>query len=358
VNQESLAGKEATGGPFVSTVLGPIAPGQVGVTLMHEHLTTDVARALGHHDPGIEQRRGVLARVDATLAAVAELGVRTFVDVGTQQFGPSPLFLLAAAARSRVHIVSAIGCFPLDMMPAPSWAYPPATQRQIEEELLALAEHGVYAAGVRPGILKLGTGLGGINELEERFFRAAGAVHRRTGLAVTTHSHMTRLAEEQVDLLADAGVDLRRVVIGHIGWGSSKHDVERHAALADRGVTLGLDMIGLNERPIDEYVDIAVDLIHAGYTDRIVFAHDSTAVSRGLREIYGEGFTAGDPTIIHRVFVPKLRDRGVDEATIETILIDNPRRILTIDPRLHPDTGLAEAHDALDEIVPFDLRPA
>jgi predicted metal-dependent phosphotriesterase family hydrolase len=355
---ECLAATKAVSAPFVSTVLGPIDPGEVGVTLMHEHLTTDVPRALGYRDAGIEQRRGVLARVDATLAVVADLGVKTFVDVGTQQFGPSPLLLLAAAGRSRVHIVCAVGCFPLDMMPAPAWAYPPATQSDIEEELLTLAERGVDSAGVRPGILKLGTGLSGINELEERFFRAAGAVHRRTGLAVTTHSHMTHLAEEQADLLADAGVDLGRVVIGHIGWGSSKHDVDRHAALADRGVTLGLDMIGLNERSLDEYVDIAVDLIRGGYSDRIVIAHDSTAASRGLSEIYGTGFTSGDPTVIHRVFLPKLRDRGVDEATIERILVANPRRILTIDPHLYPETRLAEAHDAPEAIVPFGVRSA
>jgi phosphotriesterase-related protein len=343
----------STSEPFVSTVLGPIAPEALGVTLMHEHLLTDVARALTASLQGIEDRAEVLAMIEQQLRAVEGVGVATFVDVSTQQFGASPLLMRAAAARTAVHIVCAVGCFPLDMMPAPAWAYPPATLGDIEERLWELATHGVGGSGVRPGILKLGTGRGAISEIEEMMFRAAAAVQRRTGLGITTHTTMTMLAEEQSDLLIDAGADVRRCVIGHIGWGTGRDDLARHVAIAERGVTLGLDMVGLGERSVDEFVDLAADLIHAGYAEQLILAHDSTAVSRGLAEIFQETFVPGDPTTIHRELLPKLRERGVDEATIHQILVENPRRILTIDPALYPDTELNQPTAAPSATVPF-----
>ena len=108
------------------------------------------------------------------------------------------------------------------MLPAPPWAYPPAATEDIEQRLLGFAEQGNRRQRSPARDLKLGTGSAAINEVEERVFRAAAAVQRRTGMAITTHAHETKLAEAQADLLAEAGADVSRCVIGHIGWGTGR----------------------------------------------------------------------------------------------------------------------------------------
>jgi predicted metal-dependent phosphotriesterase family hydrolase len=344
------------GAPFVSTILGPVAPESLGMTSMHEHLICDVSYALGLVGEPI-QSLGALARIDECLAPAIDTGLRTFVDVSTQQFGASPLMMLAVAQRTGIHIVSAIGCFPLDEMPAPGWAYPPATVDDITERFVGWAEHGVQESGIRPGILKLGTGVTAITKLEENVFRAAVATQRQTGLAITTHTHETRLAEEQTTLLEEAGADLDRVVIGHMGWGTGAGDLNRHVALAERGVTLGFDLIGLPGRTLEEYAEMTVDLVEAGHAERIVLATDSVAVSRGLFEIWGDGFLQGDFAILTRDFLPLLRERGLDEATIEQIMVENPRRVLTIDPARYPTTRLAAPPTAPRAVVPIPCVP-
>ena len=64
-------------------------------------------------------------------------------------------------------------------------------------------------------------------------------------------------------------------------------------------MVLGLDMIGLGLRSIEEYADMTVDLIEAGYAEQIILSHDSTAVSRGLAETFRDDYPpSADPNTI------------------------------------------------------------
>ena len=88
----------------------------------------------------------------------------------------------------------------------------------------------------------MATGGRAVSETEEMVLRAAATAQRETGLAITTHTHFTRFAEQQVDIFEAAGADLDRIVIGHIGWGSTPADFALHERLAKRGVNLGLGL--------------------------------------------------------------------------------------------------------------------
>ncbi len=340
----------------MQTVRGPIAPEELGQTLMHEHLLIDWPRSLGLTTTSLETSAAI-DQVVACLDACQALGVSSFVDVGAEHFGPSPLFLLAVAARTSLHIVASTGCFTAEMLPPPGWAYPPATVDDIASRFIRAASEGQAGSGVKPGVIKIGTGDRTITEIEERIFRAAAATQRRTGLAITTHTNLTHLAIEQVDLLEAAGADLDRVVIGHIGWGTGPADFEFHERLVERGVTIGLDLVGSPARSDDEYARIALDLIHAGFASRILFSHDGVGCSRGLVEVFGRDWLSGDFGMVHRRLLPLLRQAGVDEKTIHDILVENPKRILTIDPKRYPgaaDTLLKE--DRVDPLAAFDYR--
>jgi phosphotriesterase-related protein len=323
---------------------------------MHEHLLIDWPRSLGLTTTPIETSAAV-DRVVACLDACQEVGVSSIVDVGAEPFGPSPLFLLAVAARTAVHIVASTGCFTSEMLPPPGWAYPPATVDDIAARFIRAATAGQAGSGVKPGLIKVGTGDRTITEIEERIFRAAAVTQRRTGMAITTHTNLTHLAMEQVDLLEDSGADLDRVVIGHVGWGTGPGDFELHERLVKRGVTVGLDLVGSPARSDEQYARIALDLIHAGFSSRILFSHDGVGYSRGLAEVFGRDWLSGDFGIVHRRLLPLLREAGVEEKTIQEVLVENPRRILTIDPKRYPgaaDTLLQS--ELLDPVAEFEYR--
>jgi phosphotriesterase-related protein len=333
----------STDTPFIQTVKGPIAPESLGQTLMHEHLTADWPYALGQAKtreetvPVIERTLEVLERTHAA-------GINAFVDVGTELFGPSPLFLLCIAAQTPVHIVCSTGCFASDMLPPPGWTYSPNGPEEIAEHFVRAATHGLEGSGVKPGVIKIATSGQTITDLEKRVFGAAAIAQQRTGLAITTHTFATAWALEQVDVLEEAGADLDRVVIGHIGWGSTPDDRELHRGLAERGVVLGLDCVSQPCLSIDGYADIAADLVEQGHADKIVFSHDTAAYPRGLYEIFGPDWLKGEFTYVSNELIPALRERGVDQAAINQIMVETPKRILSVDPGRYPgakDTLLA-----------------
>jgi len=71
-------------------------------------------------------------------------------------------------------------------------------------------------------------------------------------------------------------------------------------------------------------VELLMHLIDAGFVDQLIIANDTS------------GYALGWPTPIHpyahllRYYVPKLRQGGATEKHIETLLVDNPRRVLPI----------------------------
>ena len=65
-------------------------------------------------------------------------------------------------------------------------------------------------------------------------------------------------------------------------------------------------------------------LIEHGHLDRVVVAHDICYLTR-LVAFGGHGYGH-----IFASVVPMMRRRGFSEAEIQAILVDNPRRLLTV----------------------------
>lgn len=344
----------ASAAPFIQTVAGRIPPQALGQTLAHEHLLVDWPWALGQTRERCETR-AVIDYIVSVLNQAHAHGIRACVDVGTELFGPSPMALIAIAAQTPVHIVCSTGCFAQDMLPPPWWVYPPATPRDIAARFIQAATHGQKGSGVKPGVIKIATSGEMVTTIEKNVFIAAAMAQRETGLAITTHAFLTRWAEEQVDILEEAGADLDRVIIGHIGWGSTRDDKARHAALLKRGVNIGVDIVASPARSTEECADIIADLVEAGHGKQIVVSHDRSAFSRGLRETFGPDWMSTDFTEISRSLAPALEQRGVDARTIQGLLADTPCRILTIDPARYPNTlSTLCREEMIDPRAPYD----
>ncbi len=169
----------------VQTVLGPIDPADLGVTLPHEHTQISLWEIPGRWDYWQLTRDEPIILEE--LARFRAAGGGALVDVTLPGVGRDPAWLAGIARASGLHVVMGCGWY--------RGAYYPAEARidrrsvdDLADELVREATDGVGPDGVRPGIIgEIGTDKPWVSAAEERVHRAAARAARRTGLAITTH---------------------------------------------------------------------------------------------------------------------------------------------------------------------------
>jgi phosphotriesterase-related protein len=110
---------------------------------------------------------------------------------------------------------------------------------------------------------------------ERRVFRAVGKAHLATNLAIFTHTGIPgKAAIEQLDILEDAGVDPRRVAIGHLG-NLPDPDLYVQKTICRRGAYVGFDRLGGNGDA--RQVPMVMGLIEAGFADNILLSSDASS---------------------------------------------------------------------------------
>lgn len=310
--------------PHVQTVLGPIDPAELGVTLPHEHTQITLWQVPGRWDYWQLTRDRELILEE--LAAFRASGGGAVVDLTLPGVGRDPDWLSDIASASGLHLVMGCGWY--------REAYYPAEARidrrsvdDLAEELVREAREGVGLSGVRPGIIgEIGTDKPWLSAQEERVHRAAARAARTTGLAVTTHAVLSPVGLAQLRIFEEEGADPARVVIGHA---DSYPDLGYLLAVVERGANVEFDFLGMAFTPVERHgegrtVTLLCDLLARGHLDRILLSQDVCHDSQ-LRRYEGQGYTYLD-----RVFLPRLRAAGVSDDEIAAMTIANPRRVLTI----------------------------
>jgi len=186
---------------------------------------------------------------------------------------------------------------------------------------------GIAGSGVKAGMLKCATDEPGITPGWARVLRAVARAHRETGVPISTHTHAaTRRGLEQQEVFAAEGVDLSRVVIGHSG---DTTDVAYLEELIANGSYLGMDRFGIDLVPFADRVGIVATMCERGHADRMVLSHDASCFIDWLpNDLLPVVMPNWHYLHIHRDVLPALRERGVTDEQIRTMLVDNPRRIL------------------------------
>ena len=316
----------------VETVRGAIGTTDLGVTLMHEHVFVLSPEIMANYPEGWGDET---AREDAAvekLNALKAAGVDTIVDptvIGLGRYIPR---IQRVAARTDLQIVVATGVYTYGDVPMYFHFTGPGTALNGPETMTDLfirdITEGIAGTGVKAAILKCATDEAGITPGVDRVLRATAAAHRATGVPITTHTHAhSRRGLEQQRIFAEEGVDLSRVVIGHSG---DSTDLDYLEELIAAGSYLGMDRFGIdNILSFDDRVDTVVTMCQRGHADKMVLAHDASCYIDWLPE-------AALPLVlpnwhylhIHNDVLPALRQRGVTEDQITTMLVENPAAIL------------------------------
>jgi phosphotriesterase-related protein len=310
----------------INTVTGTVTTDKLGTTLMHEHLLVGWAGwELDCKAPRFD-RKTALKRAVERLRELKDLGLSTFLDPCPNDIGRDVVFMAEVADASGVNIICTTGLYKEDLG---NTVY--MKQRSVEEIAdiyTAELTEGIGETGIKAALIKCATGKDRITQYEEKCLRAAARASKRTGAPITTHTDDGTMGREQLDIFESEGVDLHKVIIGH-SCGSA--DLRYHTDMLDRGCYLGFDRFGLEFLQPDRLrLASLIGLLGIGFEQQIVLSHDSVAcvLGRGLGlppEIM-ESIRNWEPTHIFKHILPALRNAGVPEKKISTMMVDNPRR--------------------------------
>ena len=147
------------------------------------------------------------------------------------------------------------------------------------------------------------------------------------------------LVLEIVDILRDAGADLPHIVISHVDqWGFSLTDTWQK--IADVGCYIEFDSFGNEGIFLDPQTNTLVQ-----------YAHDDVLLVKQIKQLIAQGYLSqllvscdicyrhmlvayGGYGYAHilRSIVPVMKWVGMSQEEIDTLLIENPRRLLTFAP--------------------------
>jgi phosphotriesterase-related protein len=337
----------------VQTVLGSIAPEAMGITLPHEHLlidfevmfveppaATDRGRAwqpvtmenLGWVRQNFNSNLDNLRLLDEQVARDEILlfkhaGGATVVDPTPVTLARDPQALARIARATGLNIVMGAGYYV-------HASHPPDMDRRSDDdltrEMIADVTSGVGDTGVRAGLLgEIGTTYPWTAN-EQKVLRAAIVAQRQTGAPLMIHpGRHPRMPMELAEFVQKHGGDLRRTIMCHID--RTIADVRAVVDLAQTGIWLEYDLFGLENSyyPYNPSFDMPNDggrmahvlaLMKAGHGDQLLLSHD-IAYKTSLVKYGGYGY--------HHLLVnvaPRLRRKGVDDAGLRRLLVENPAR--------------------------------
>ncbi len=195
---------------------------------------------------------------------------------------------------------------------------------------------GVGWTGIRSGIIgELGC-VWPMAENVRKVLRAAVHAQNETGAPILVHPGANPESPlEIIDLMAKAGVDTERLIMGHVD--DRITDLGALRGLAETGCYIEYDGFGTEDTAInlsitsrtynppsdDQRLDRIEFLVAEGYLDKIVIAQDVSNKYQ-YRRYGGKGYAH----ILNNI-VPRLRRRGFSETQVQAILVDNPRDVLT-----------------------------
>jgi phosphotriesterase-related protein len=284
-----------------------------------------------------EGRSATAAKIAARLAELKAAGIDTLVDCTVPGHSRDTALLAAANRDVEFNIVAATGIYTYDELPFPFKRFAPGPGEGREADRMARMflkdiREGIADTGVKAGVIKVCTDRQGVTPNIDRILRAAAVVHRMTGVPITTHTHAAdKVGLDQQRILAEEGVDLSRVVIGHSG---DTDDFAYLRQLLEAGSIVGADRFGFvmaGQPDLDRRVEIVATLVRDGFADQIVLSHDAVIHTDWWPDDPARsGFPADwTPLLISREVLPRLARAGVGDADIEKMLIANPARWLT-----------------------------
>jgi phosphotriesterase-related protein len=348
---------EATLVGKAQTVHGLVDPGVLGITSAHEHILSDMSAYFQEPEKPSEKHLADRplsldiigwcrahrfsnhdnARLNDPGLAIPEVlrfkdaGGDTIVEMSQHGMNRDPAGLAQIAQATGLNIVMGSGYYlgmshPLGM--------DEKTEEQIADEIIADILEGADGTGIKAGLIgEIGCSVP-LMANERKVLRAAAAAQRHTGAPMDIHPGFSDAsALEIIAILQDAGASLDRTMISHVE--NFDYTLDTRLRILESGCFVGYDNFGNLGYPhcyLGRVINLTTDLhrirdikelIDRGFLSQILLGQD--LCFKDMYSCYG-GYGYGH---LLENAVPLMRDMGLMEAEIDTLLVDNPRRFLT-----------------------------
>ncbi len=341
----------------VNTVTGKVKRSELGITTPHEHVFIDLTAFYEERDiPGISDastekvamdKLGILNRdpyafcdnlllddadVQADeLSRFKDAGGKTVVDATMPGIGRDVNALKKVSEKTGLNIVIGTGYYVFS-------THPNEIKSMSDEDIASIMcneiENGIDGTDIKAGVI----GEIGISEVfnddERKVLRAAAIAQKNTGLGVLVHINpWTVNGLESAEILLDKGVDPQRICVCHIDVENREEYILK---LLSMGVYVEFDNFG-KEYYVDEKVrrpgyglfvrdtqrvELLKKLIDMGYLSQILLSCD-VCLKTLLHKYGGWGY---DHVLTN--VVPMMREAGITDGEIETMLVKNPADFL------------------------------
>ena len=305
----------------IMTVLGPVAPGDLGHCQMHEHIfVLATPNSVKYPALEISDEEKSLQELLAYRAA----GGRAILDAQPVGAGRDIAALARLSKNSGVHIIATTGYHLPAFYQADHWIYTDSKEA-LQQRFYAELTQGVACDGgeaIYPGAVKCAIGNEGPAGRLEICLRAAAAAAAQADVPLIMHTEKGIGALEAIRMCIEEGMKPGRIAVCHVDRQAS--DFAPHDAIAAQGVFMEYDTIARYKYHDDESERrLIAHMIEAGCEDRLLIALDTTAARL---KSYGDPAAPGLDFIL-RDFIPSLRAMGLNEGAITKLTVNNPVRI-------------------------------
>jgi phosphotriesterase-related protein len=301
--------------PKLITTLGDYQAEQLGMILPHEHIFVD----LGPQEEENWKRaraKDVVALMVPELREAHSVGVTALVECTPLGVGRRADLVKAVSIAANFPIVLPTGIYRQPWVP--QWAVD-ASMGEIRDWMISELTGEIGECGIKAAWIKLSAGDDGITPVEKKILRAAAQAGLQTHAVIGSHTIRGSVVREQLDILEYEGYTPERFIWIHT---QAEEDFDIHLEIARRGAWLEFDSIGGEWTTEDHLLGCISRILEADLGDQLLLSHD-----RGWYDPSQPGGGIPKPfTYLSEVFIPKLKDSGVDETIILQLTQHNPFR--------------------------------
>jgi phosphotriesterase-related protein len=315
--------------PQVETTAGPIDAGELGKTLIHEHFRSQ-DEAVAIQWPHVHDQEAEYQLAIASAEAVKHFDVKTVVEPTGMLLGRDVHVSQRIADDTGLQIVVCTGIYTYEHLP----------QFLLNRDADAIAElfvhdieQGIQGTDIKAAFIKCAADEPGVTDNIEKVHRAAARASMRTGAPIMAHSRpASNTGPRQVEIFLEEGVAPEKIQIAHTG---DTDDLDYIEGLLDKGVYIGLDRYGLDVfLPTEKRNATVLALLERGHVERMFLSQDyAVAIDWYPPEVMEQLATAGladnwSMTYLFESVIPELKQRGMTDEQLDTMLVENPKRWL------------------------------
>ncbi|MGF6601395.1 phosphotriesterase-related protein [Paraburkholderia sp. GAS448] len=302
---------------------GTVKVSALGKTLIHEHVLVGM--------PGWNMdlkapkfiRSEAMARAIDRIQELHAYGCNSMIDPCPMDIGRDAEFIAEVAQRSGINIVCATGVY--NEFEGTPYTFRTMPAEDILELYVKEITEGIGDTGIKAGVIKIATH-GEPTEYERKMISVATQASLITGAPIISHTQLASHGHDQIDIVESCHGHANCMVVGHSG---DRDDHGYQASLARRGAFVGLDRFGLDFLlPDDARMKNLMQLVAAGLREHVVISQDYPVCLLGRFGVNLEQIAPNwGITHIFKSIIPRLKEMGLTDEDVETILVSNPRQL-------------------------------